>query len=392
MHFKTSVAALASISALAVAQAPSIDQWTQQEINNGTAWTEVTQIASENQIYNLGTRGDVSCQYGNAKVRKEFRYMSNEDRKAFTDAATCLMKTPPQHMRADQAKNYPGVKSRHDEYVATHINMTMNIHATADFLAWHRNFIWHYESDLKTLCGYEGTLPYWNWALDAAAPQDSPLFNGDEYSMGSNGEYISGRSDTYLYTQGINMPPGTGGGCVNSGPFKSVQLHLGPLDLPNAENVDSNYQYNPRCLKRDFNSFFSNSYNTISNVTELVLESIYLEDFQDRMQGYASGDPFGVHGGGHWTVGGDASDFHSSPNDPLFFLHHGMIDYIWTTWQNLDIYRRQLIIKGTSTLGNSPPSAEMTLDDMIPFGFVTGDIEFRKLMDTFGDAYCYRYE
>ena len=198
MHFKTSVAALASISALAAAQAPSIDQWTQQEINNGTAWTEVTQIASENQIYNLGTRGDVSCQYGNAKVRKEFRYMSNEDRKAFTDAATCLMKTPPQHMRADQAKNYPGVKSRHDEYVATHINMTMNIHATADFLAWHRNFIWHYESDLKTLCGYEGTLPYWNWALDAAAPQDSPLFNGDEYSMGSNGEYISGRSDTYL--------------------------------------------------------------------------------------------------------------------------------------------------------------------------------------------------
>ncbi|THY32902.1 Di-copper centre-containing protein [Aureobasidium pullulans] len=392
MHFKTSVAALASISALAAAQAPSIDQWTQQEINNGTAWTEVTQIASENQIYNLGTRGDVSCQYGNAKVRKEFRHMSNADRKAFTDAATCLMKTPPQHMRADQAKNYPGVKSRHDEYVATHINMTMNIHATADFLAWHRNFIWHYESDLKTLCGYEGTLPYWNWALDAAAPQDSPLFNGDEYSMGSNGEYISGRSDTYLYTQGINMPPGTGGGCVTSGPFKSVQLHLGPLDLPNAENVNSNYQYNPRCLKRDFNSFFSNSYNTISNVTELVLESIYLEDFQDRMQGYASGDPFGVHGGGHWTVGGDASDFHSSPNDPLFFLHHGMIDYIWTTWQNLDIYRRQLIIKGTSTLGNSPPSAEMTLDDMIPFGFVTGDVEFRKLMDTFGDAYCYRYE
>ncbi|KAH0259060.1 hypothetical protein KCU91_g15434, partial [Aureobasidium melanogenum] len=125
---------------------------------------------------------------------------------------------------------------------------------------------------------------------------------------------------------------------------------------------------------------------------ELVLESIYLEDFQDRMQGYAACDPFGIHGGGHWGMGGAAADCHSSPNDPLFFLHHGMIDNVWTTWQNLDIYRRQFIIKGTSTLGNSPPSAEMTLDDFIPFGFVADDRVFRELMDTFAEGYCYRYE
>ncbi|KAI5274317.1 Di-copper centre-containing protein [Aureobasidium subglaciale] len=392
MHFKSSVAALASISALAAAQAPSIDQWDQSEINNGTAWEEVIQIARDNQVYNLGTRGDNSCQWSTMSVRKEFRDMSNADRKSFTDAATCLMKTPPKRMQGSQASDYPGVKSRHDEYVATHINMTMNIHATADFLAWHRNFIWHYEQDLKNLCGYTGTLPYWDWALDATAPQDSSIFNGDKYSMGSNGKYIPNRSDTYLYTQGVNMPPGTGGGCIESGPFSNIKIHLGPLDLPNAKNVDSDYEYNPRCLERDFNSFFTSQYNTYSNITELVLESIYLEDFQDRMQGYATGDPFGVHGGGHWGMGGAASDFHSSPSDPLFFLHHGMIDKIWTTWQNLDIYRRQLIIKGTSTLGNSPPSAEMTLDDSIPFGFVAEDRVFRELMDTFAGDYCYRYE
>ncbi|KAH0209235.1 Di-copper centre-containing protein, partial [Aureobasidium melanogenum] len=251
MHFKTSVAALASISALASAQAPSIDQWTQSEINNGTAWKEVTQIARDNQLYNLGTRENSSCQWGTMNVRREFRDMSKEDRKSFTDAATCLMNTPPQRMHADQAADYPGIKSRHDEYVATHINLTMHIHATADFLGWHRHFIKHYEQDLQNLCGYTGTLPYWNWALDASAPQDSPLFTGDEYSMGANGKYIPNRSDTYLYTQGVNMPPGTGGGCIESGPFSNITINLGPLDLPNTKNVDSDYEYNPRCLDRD---------------------------------------------------------------------------------------------------------------------------------------------
>jgi tyrosinase len=73
MYFKTTIAALASIGALASAQAPSIDQWTQSEINNGTAWDEVTHIARDNQLYNLGTRQNSACQWGTMDVRKEFR-------------------------------------------------------------------------------------------------------------------------------------------------------------------------------------------------------------------------------------------------------------------------------------------------------------------------------
>ena len=86
------------------------------------------------------------------------------------------------------------------------------------------------------------------------------------------------------------------------------------------------------------------------------------------------------------------ADFHSSPSDPLFFLHHGMVDRVWTIWQNLDIYRRQTVISGTSTLGNSPPSPEMTLNDTLPFGFVAADVRFGDVMDTFGGPFCYRYD
>ena len=253
--------------------------------------------------------------------------MSSDSRKSFTDAVTCLQNLPPQSMTSDEASTYPGVKSRHDEYVATHINYTYIIHGTADFFAWHRTFIHFYEQDLKNLCGYTGVLPYWNWALDYEAPQDSPLFTGDEYSMGSNGKYIANRSDTWLALQGVTYPPGTGGGCLYSGPFTNYTVNLGPLDLPNANNVNSSFEYNPHCLQRDLNPWFSQNYNTWVNVTELILEQIYVENFQDLAQGFGSDtNKFGVHGGGHWQGGGSMADFHSSPSDPLFYLHHGMID------------------------------------------------------------------
>lgn len=188
------------------------------------------------------------------------------------------------------------------------------------------------------------------------------------------------------------MPPGTGGGCVYSGPFSNYTVNLGPLDLPNENNVNSSFEYNPRCLIRDINPFFIQNYNTYTNITTTLLDNIYIEDFQDIFQGYGSNNTLGLHGGGHYTGGGSMMDFHSSPSDPLFFLHHGMVDHVYTIWQNLDIYRRQTAISGTSTLGNSPPSAEMTLNDTMPFGFVHADVRFGDYVDTFGGPLCYRYD
>lgn len=213
--------------------------------------------------------------------------------------------------------------------------------------------------------------------------------------MGSNGVYIQGRNYTYLGLQDINFPPGTGGGCVHSGPFSDYKVNLGPIDSPYNDNAPSDYAHNPRCLVRDLNPFFSTQYNTYTNLTELLLGSLMIEDFQNLMQGYGSAtNKLGVHGGGHWLGGGPSAleDFHSSPNDPIFFLHHAMIDKIWTVWQYLDIWDRQFIIRGTSTLANEPPSPDMRLTDRIPFGFVAPDQTFNDLMDTFAGPYCYRYD
>lgn len=318
--------------------------------------------------------------------------MSNSMRKEYTDAVTCLQNTAPQVMTADEASSYPGVKSRYDEYVATHTNYTYHIHETADFLAWHRFYIHSFEQDLKSLCGYSGALPYWNWALDAYDLDASPVFNGDEYSMGSNGEYNASAEYVYLGNLNLNVPPGSGGGCVYQGPFSNYTVNMGPLDITDLEN----YEYSPHCLKRDLNTWITSRSTSWQNVTTLLLNNNYVENFQGVMQAdgaYLPQGDFGVHGGGHFGVGARStmSDFETSPGDPIFYLHHAMIDRLWTIWQGLDLPGRQNAISGTSTLANSPPSADMTLDDMIPFGFVAADQRFGDLMNNFGGQFCYYY-
>lgn len=377
-----------STTSLSPTYIPKLEDYSSAQIESGDALEDANKVAIQ-RLQERALNG--SCTFETARVRTEFRKMSNEDRKSFTDAIMCLKQTPT----SVDGNAYPGVKSRYDEYVATHINMTMNIHVTADFLAWHRNFIWEWENDLINTCGYTGNLPYWDWARDAYAPHDSELFNGDEFSLGSDGTYIGGRDNTYLALMDVTFPPGTGGGCVHSGPFSGgVFSNLGPLDSPYGDNVENDYDFNPRCLVRDLNVFFSSRYNTYANVTQLLLGQSDIQYFQAEMQGFYGDNKLGIHGAGHWLGGGPSQmqDFHSSPNDPLFFLHHAMVDRTWAIWQALDSQSRQDAIQGTSTLNNSPPSPEMSLSDSISFGFVGQNEVFGDLMDTLGGKFCYRYE
>lgn len=107
--------------------------------------------------------------------------------------------------------------------------MTPSVHSTANFMHWHRYYIWAYETALRTECNYKGYQPYWNWAKYSDIV-NSPIFNGDEWSLGGNGDPVA--------HQGMNMgffqlPAGPGGGCVTTGPFaKSVPFPF-PFSLPN---------------------------------------------------------------------------------------------------------------------------------------------------------------
>ena len=113
-----------------------------------------------------------------------------------------------------------------------HINQTLSIHATANFLSWHRYFTWTYEKALRDECGYTGYQPYLNWAKVSTDPIGSPLFDGSATSISNNGGNLPNKNATYF--QSVDNPqvvlqPGVGGKCVTAGPFVNMKVNLGPL-------------------------------------------------------------------------------------------------------------------------------------------------------------------
>ncbi|KAH7320731.1 hypothetical protein B0I35DRAFT_477288 [Stachybotrys elegans] len=304
----------------------------------------------------LGTTAQPSggCTLENVAIRREWSDLSVDQRKEYISAVQCLQSKPPKTPASVAA----GAKSRFDDFLVTHIQQTPTIHNTANFLAWHRYYVWAYETALRDECGYTGFQPYWNWDRYANDPENSPLFNGDEASLSGNSR---------------------NGGCVETGPFKDMSVNLGP---------GNSLRYNPRCLKRAISR--SNAQSTKADRTlPLITQSRDIGSFQNTLQ-----LPQGVHANGHFTIGGDpAGDIYSSPGDPAFYLHHAMVDRVWWIWQLQDLETRLTAVAGnTGSYGNG--GARGTLNDLLNLGYNGGNVALGSLLNTMGGKggeFCYIY-
>ncbi|KAJ5968633.1 hypothetical protein N7501_004881 [Penicillium viridicatum] len=357
-------------------------------------------LAYNASLENISDDSDIEkrggCSLCSLRIRRDWRTFSSNQKKSYIQSILCLQELPSL-TPSDKA---PGTRSRYDDFVATHINQTMGIHYTGTFLAWHRYYIWNFEEAMRNECGYTGDYPYWNWGVDAANLEKSQVFDGSDTSMSGNGAYTESVGDIELSLTNypvIHLPTGNGGGCVTSGPFKNYSVNMGPaaLMLPGGK-TGSNANplaYNPRCLKRDLSSKIIQEYVNFTAIVDLILRHDNVYNFQMNMQGVPGSGNIGVHGGGHYSMGGDPSrDVFVSPGDPAFWLHHGMIDRTWWIWQNLDLHKRQNAISGTGTFLNGPPSPNTTLDTLIDIGYAGGEtIAMRDLMSTISGPFCYIY-
>ncbi|EOA86895.1 hypothetical protein ACJQWK_08475 [Exserohilum turcicum] len=358
------------------------------------------------QIYQATQKGDQfkKCNPLNIVVRKEWATFTGSEKSSYVKAVQCMTKLPPKTPKSD----CPGCQNRYDDFVATHIKQTFAIHNTGNFLAWHRYFTWAYEQTLRNECGYKGFQPYYNWARWADDPMKSPTFDGSATSLGGNG--VLGCTNQTFYgiptnaEPKIKIPKGKGGGCVTSGPFKDWSVNLGPVFTdslctppnPISDFMDPNVGlgHNPRCLKRDISSWTSSQWTNDEMVVKL-LNSPDMKTFWSQMQG---GDPafdnnfMGVHTAGHFTVGGDpGSDFFTSPGDPYFFFHHGQIDRVWWTWQNMNPSERTSAIYGTTVISD-PTAPASKLTDKMTLGYAyPQDITIGDAMSTMGGPFCYTY-
>ncbi|KAI9712652.1 MAG: hypothetical protein M1820_001273 [Bogoriella megaspora] len=339
------------------------------------------------------------CTLDNVVVRSEWSTFSTKQKQEYVDAVKCMAEKPAKSSR----DSIPGARNRYDDFVGVHINQTLSIHGTGNFLTWHRYFTWAYEQALRNECGYMGYQPYWNWPKYAKNPLASSLFDGSSASLGGNGASRKEGDVNIPSNQvpSIVLPPQQGGGCVEPG-YLNWTVNLGPVS-PALNDTTPNKQpdglaYNPRCLRRDISSYVTQQFLKDADVSSSITNFSDIDSFQTYMQGNGFTDPkfLGIHTGGHFVVGADpGGDLFSSPGDPYFYLHHAMIDRVYWTWQNMDVGPRSFgdnRLSGTITVNNLPPSRNATLEDIIDLGVNAEPITIEQAMSTIGGTpFCYVY-
>lgn len=78
-------------------------------------------------------------------------------------------------------------------------------------------------------------------------------------------------------------------------------------------------------------------------------------------------------------------DVYGSPGDPVFWLHHSMVDRHFRIWQNNDSQRTKYIN------GFGPNGQALTMDTDIFLNSLRPNLKVKDIMDTLGGFLCYRY-
>jgi tyrosinase len=250
------------------------------------------------------------------KVRKNALSLDATQQKALTDAFLALKKAGRYdqyvhwHHAVMQATVLP-MEPAHPDY-------RNGAHRGPSFLPWHREFLLQVEADLQGI-NSAITIPFWDWTADAKLDDahKSPLWT-DAFLGGNGVESDDWRvgNGPFAYASG-NWPIPIG----HDGPALIRRFGYSVPNLPTTEDLAlamAEYVYD------------APPYNG----------SPFALGFRNRIEGWITqrGDPHvktsgsQLHNRVHLWVGGSMEPM-TSPNDPVFFLHHCFIDKVWADWQ-----------------------------------------------------------
>lgn len=207
---------------------------------------------------------------------------------------------------------------------------TRNVaHRGPAFLPWHRYFCRELELALQTKKP-NVTLPYWDWAADASNPLGADLWNTDPMQriyIGGDGTGAGGTVDTGPFAGWTaliedamgNLVPRPGGIIRDLGSNPDFGSGIGVPAFPTAQQVDAAVQ---NLTVYDADPWNRNSAGSFRN---------RLEGWSGTLLPGENGSQ--LHNRVHIWVGGDMGPG-TSPNDPVFFLHHCNVDRLWARWQH----------------------------------------------------------
>ena len=217
-----------------------------------------------------------NCPNGLA-IRYEWRDLPENEKQRFLNAIRTL------HLSGDGYNNLARI----------HYDNRGGWHSTPYFLPVHRQHLKLFEDAIRGVDA-NVTIPYWAWSLDANQPSSSDIWN-----------YFS-RSDPN------NPDPNQ---CVTDNVLGGKPVSV----------------ITPHCLVRGVttNGPEPGSFADQPTLGSLISNNADFTSFSEALE-------FGPHANVHFAIGGANGDFAfmRSPNDPLFWLHHGYVDKLWFDWQN----------------------------------------------------------
>jgi tyrosinase len=228
----------------------------------------------------------------NLRIRRNVLSLSKTDIRRLTSAFDTL--------KRDQI---------YDTFVERHFNAMEVAHQGPFFLPWHRKFVEEMEAALLAIDPSIKALPYWPWekssgqgslwTASAFGPDGDPRNNG----IVKTGPFADWQALIYVVND-------EGEGSLKPRQTKGLvrRLGRGVSRLPTQKHVDSLYK-----IRR---------YDSAPWNTQAI-------SFRNQCEGWYGP---GLHNLVHIWVGGDMTAA-TSPNDPIFFLHHANIDRIWWNWQ-----------------------------------------------------------
>ena len=251
-------------------------------------------------------------------IRKDHATLSDAEKQDFVAAILALKQMP------SMLQPGAGTRSRYDDYVELHVKSMMAMpdgwaHRGPAFFPWHRVLLLQFERDLQQAIGNPDLgVPYWDWIKDPAFP----AFLGGDGKPDKNYEVTDGpfTRDAWMF----NVVDGPGAPTY-------LQRRFGFGDL---DNAGSPVQMKlPEVAAQDnalrVRWYDASPWDATSPTASSFREGAEV-DLHNRVHRWVGG--FWVSGGA-LTVGTMMQM--TSPNDPVFWLHHCNLDRMWSAWQAL---------------------------------------------------------
>ncbi|GAB1524697.1 hypothetical protein RhiTH_007851 [Rhizoctonia solani] len=322
----------------------------------------------------------------NPEIRKEWRRFSKAEQAEWIRAVNCLNKKPA------SGKLKPPIDLTKYEYYDQIVPVSKSSSYQDEL-----TYVWYLQSwtdALRTQCGYKGVTPYWAWEFDTANFEKSSIFNSDKtWGLGTWGD----ANDDYTVKDGgfQNLT------FAYPAPHRLRRKYV-PFPYMAPPGVDpSLYPYD---TFKGANLTF-----TLGEVLKLLAQPTGdFKKFQYYMEQAQS-----MHTSVHMILGGDLGGLCPknatpvqcpfsgaptiSPNEPMFFLHHGNIDRLWWLWQKLNPKNQKAFAGGSVRNLTSPdlyPNGAAPWQDastVIPTAGMYKSVTIGDVLDTTGDTLCYIY-